>query len=109
MVGLENIEDFFNQFNPFSGGPNGLNVTLLGLPSVGFGPQNFANIAPAAGDDENPTDPNQLANIEPAAGGDDAACWGDAVGAAAGGAPVNFDFGGTFEESIADASACQSF
>ena len=105
-IGLENIEDFFNQFAGFSAGSNSINVTLLGLPSTGFGPVNFANIAPAAGGNDN--DPQNLANIEPAAGGDDVSCWGDAVNAAGGGTSANFNFGGTFEDSLAAAGACQA-
>lgn len=106
---LENIEDFFNQFGEFAGGPNGLNVTLLGLPSVGFGTTaaSLANIAPAAGGGD--TSAESLANLEPAAGGEEATCWGDAVDTALAGTVVNFDFGGSFEESIADADACRTF
>lgn len=103
---LENIEDFFNQFAPFDGGATGLNVTLLGMPYTGIGAFNLANIAPAAGGDDQ--SPESLADIEPAAGGEDAACWGDALNAAAGGKAANFSFGGSFEESLADASSCGS-
>lgn len=115
-LGIENDKDFFEDLDPFNGGVSGLNVTITGLPRVsGFAPASTGAaglnaIAPAAGD-ETPAD---LANIEPAAGGEGAqnvSCWGDAVSAAGTGGPVNYSYGGTFEESIAAAASCgaQSF
>jgi hypothetical protein len=115
-LGLENDKDFFEDFDPFNGGVSGLNVTITGLPRIsGFAPASTGAaglnaIAPAAGD-ETPAD---LANIEPAAGGEggqNVSCWGDAVNAAGTGGPVNYSYGGTFEESIAAAASCgaQSF
>lgn len=111
ILGLENIEDFFNQFGNFNGGPNGLSVTITGLPSIvgGLGAQGLAGISPAAGG--NGTSPEDLAGIEPSAGdgeGSDAACWGDAANAASTGGAVNYSFGGSFEESLADAANCGS-
>ena len=110
---LDNIEDFFNQFYGFNARPRGLNVTIMGLPSVGaFGtgaPGGAAAlnlITPAAGGDEEEQTPDELANIEPDAGGKKAPCWGDAINAASGGATVTYSFSGTFEETLADASAC---
>ncbi len=110
-AGLDNIEDFFNKFFGFNPGSGRLNVTIAGLPSVGAGVPNPAAalnlIAPAAGGSEEPEDAaGELANIEPAAGGEKASCWGDAISAASGGATVNYSFGGSFEEALADASAC---
>ncbi|MGB4057786.1 MAG: right-handed parallel beta-helix repeat-containing protein [Alphaproteobacteria bacterium] len=105
---------FFNNFDGFNGDVSGLNVTITGLPSVnggaggagGIGGTGGLNdIEPAAGDDEE----GNPANIEPAAGGEgsqEAACWADAVTAAGGGVPVNYSYGGTFEESIASAANC---
>ncbi|MBK7362353.1 MAG: right-handed parallel beta-helix repeat-containing protein [Micavibrio sp.] len=108
---------FFEDFDPFAGGVSGLNVTITGLPRVsGFAPASggaagLNAIAPAAGDETTSAD---LANIEPAAGGEggqNVSCWSDAVNAAGTGGPVNYSYGGTFEESIAAAATCgaQSF
>ena len=129
---IENFEDFMEDFGAFASGPTGLRITLTGLPSlgnIGSGPLNLNAIAPAAGGEESgnvtlsAADPADLANIEPAAGpgagagagtgntggaAGEAACWGDAVNMAGAGTPVNFDFGGTFEESIAAAAGCGS-
>ena len=112
-VSLLNVEDFFNEFGAFDAGPNGLNVTITGLPSV-ISPGVTANtaaalnlIAPAGGDEAIAgLTPEQLVNLEPAAGNEDTACWTDAAGAASAGTTVSYNFGGTFEESIADAAAC---
>jgi hypothetical protein len=112
--GVEFLKDPI--YDPFDGGVSGLNVTITGLPRLtggAPGPTGAAGlnaIAPAAGD-ETPAD---LANIEPAAGGEggqNVSCWGDAVNAAGTGGPVNYSYGGTFEESIAAAASCgaQSF
>lgn len=92
-----------------------MNVTITGLPRIaGFGggsagPLALNQIAPAAGGGgEEGQGSSDLANIEPAAGGEDVACWGDAVGAAGGGTSVSYSFGGSFEESLADAVSCGS-
>jgi parallel beta-helix repeat protein len=105
---IENFEDFFKNFDGFGGGPGGLRVTVLGLPSVGpINAAALANIAPAAGGEEGQT-AEELAGIEPAAGGEETTCWGDAVNLASTGAVANFDYGGTFEDSIAQAANCGS-
>jgi parallel beta-helix repeat protein len=106
-----NIEDFFNQFPGATGRFGGFNITIAGLPSVGpiaAGAPNAAGlnlISPAAGDDDE-QNPEDLANIEPKAGNEKASCWGDAISAASAGATVTYSFGGSFEEALADASAC---
>ena len=113
------VEDFFNQFGELNFGPNGLNVIITGLPSVvtpnvtaATGASALNLIAPAVGEDDEVVatlTPEELASLEPAAGSEDSdiACWGDAVGAAANsGTAVSYNFGGTFEESLADAAAC---
>ena len=113
--GVEFLKDPI--YDPFDGGVSGLNVTITGLPRVsGFAPASTGAaglnaIAPAAGDETTSAD---LANIEPAAGGEggqNVSCWSDAVNAAGTGGPVNYSYGGTFEESIAAAATCgaQSF
>ncbi len=103
------------EYDPFNGGVSGLNVTITALPRLSggaAGPTGAAGlnaINPAAGDESSPAD---LANIEPAAGAEsssqNASCWGDAVSAAGAGGPVNYSYGGTFEESIAAAASCGS-
>ncbi|MGB4107568.1 MAG: right-handed parallel beta-helix repeat-containing protein [Alphaproteobacteria bacterium] len=113
--GPENDNQFFEDFDPFNGGFAGLNVTITGLPRLSggaSGPTGAAGlnaINPAAGDESAPAD---LANIEPAAGAEstsqNVSCWGDAVSAAGAGGPVNYSYGGTFEESIAAAASCGS-
>ena len=99
-----NPEDFIREIglNQFGAGP--LSVTFRNLPAIDG--TSLVNIEPAAGG-EGET-PDDLANIEPAAGGENAACWGDAIATASAGVPVNYSFGGSFEQSIADASRCQS-
>ena len=77
---IDNVEDFFNQFDPFGAGLSGLNLTITGLPPVNLGQQALGGIQPFAG---NPADiepaaggeGTEVANIEPAAGGSEAACW----------------------------------
>ncbi len=112
-VGIDNIEDFFNRFFGFNPGSGRLNVTIAGLPLVGPGGAGAPNaaalnlIAPAAGgDDQDEQSADELANIEPAAGEERVSCWSDAISAASGGATVNYSFGGSFEEALADASSC---
>ena len=98
-----NFEDFLQERGFGQFGTSGLDITVTGLPALSGNGLN--NIQPAAGEGEEGED---LASIEPAAGGEDAACWGDAIDAASTGAPVNYSFGGTFEESLNDASTCSS-
>ncbi len=109
---LLDVEDFFNQFTGFAGGPGAFSVTITALPSVnadGLGGLN-ANalnaLAPDAGGDD--IDPNDVAGIEPAAGGEEVSCWSDAASLAGGGTAVNYSFGGSFEDSLSDASGCGS-
>ncbi len=112
--GIDNVEDFFNQFGPFNAGLSGLNLRVTGLPSVSplniagiepfAGDEEVANIEPAAGDEEGG---EGVAEIEPAAGGDDAACWGEVLNAAVNGA-VNYNFTSDPTESLADAASCGS-
>jgi parallel beta-helix repeat protein len=118
-LGLENVEDFFNDFDPFNTNISGLNLTITGLPSIGApggyglnlnnitpfagGPEDVANIEPAAGDEIQTT--AEVQDIEPAAGGEDAACWGQVLNAAVNGA-VNYDFTSSPEETLNDSTAC---
>lgn len=118
--GLDNIEDFFNQFGAFAPGSAAANVTILGLPAIEPGafelagiepfageeptPEELAGVEPAAGEDEGEdVDPE---DIEPAAGDQDANCWGEALNAANGGTSVSYSFGGDFEDSITQAANC---
>jgi parallel beta-helix repeat protein len=107
VPGLDNLQDFFNQFGGFPPGFSGLNVLIRNAaapaPSSAL---NFANIEPAAGEGEDESGEG-VADIEPAAGEEtqDAACWGDALSADG---TVSYNFGGSFEESLADAASCGS-
>lgn len=117
LLGLDNVEDFFNRFAGFGAGPSGLNLTITGLPRVTPGALNLgaitpfagdeaaglAGIEPAAGDESGAS--QAIQDIEPASGGNDAACWGDALNAAVNGA-VNYNFTGDMQEMMNDASAC---
>ena len=114
---IANFQDFIRLLDTLGFGSSGLNLTVTGLPRVDLGPaalaaitpfaggedEELANIEPAAGDDA-----ASLQDIEPAAGGEQVGCWGDAITNAEGGSIVSFEFGGTFEQSLADAAACGS-
>jgi parallel beta-helix repeat protein len=122
-LGLENVEDFFKDFDPFNNNISGLNLIITGLPRVtGFGlnlnnitpfaggpssAEGVAGLEPAAGGDETQTAAiaQQPQDIEPAAGGEDAACWGQVLNAAVNGA-VSYNFSTSPEEAIADTEAC---
>ena len=75
--GLDNIQDFFNEFEGAGPEASGLNVTFLGLPNVNQpAPQ---NVEPAAGEGAEGSD---VANIEPAAGegegeSEQVNCWSE--------------------------------
>lgn len=107
---VTNFEDF--SFNPLADDrdESGTSLEIPGLPPVGIDDLN--DIAPAAGTDGG--EAQDLANINPEAGGDDegtsskdVTCLGDVVGSLSGGA-VTYNFGGTLEDSIAGASACET-
>ena len=115
---IDNVEDFFREFDPFGGGFAGLNLTITGLPPVNLPPVALNNILPFAGGE----DGADVAGIEPAAGGEDdgssfadiepaagesAACWGDVLNAAING-PVNYNFSGDAGETLAAAASCGS-
>lgn len=120
------LEDILRGYGPFTAGANGINVTVMGLPTIPGGTAfSFANLAPFAGEELTPeqlasltpaaggeADPNAvadfLANVEPAAGGADQACWGDALANVGTGAVTNYSFGSGANEILADASRCQS-
>ncbi len=108
--GLDNIEDFFNEFS-FLDSPNGLSVIIVDPPSTdlpqGTDPGDLNAINPAAGG-EGAQNAQNLAEIEPDAGDDDSACWTDAVSGAQGGGITSYTFGGSFEESLADAASCST-
>ncbi len=101
---LSNFQDFF--FTPDGGvaPAGGASVRITGLPSTG--PLSLNDIAPAAGEDNSGDD---VANIEPAAGegdqGNDVTCLGDALNSLGAGT-VNYNFGGSLQDSIIGASAC---
>ena len=110
-------EDIFRNFGVFGPFTGNVQFTLNGLPFVD---QAFvlAQLAPAAGDEENP---GSLADIEPAAGGtgnseggnnsgsnSDVACWGDAAANAGAGSSVTYNFGTGLDETLADAAGCAS-
>jgi parallel beta-helix repeat protein len=116
LLGLDNVEDFFNRFGNFGTGPSGLNLTITGLPRLTPGALNLGAITPFAGGEEGVAgiEPaageesgqgQALDSIEPASGGNDAACWGDALNAAVNGS-VSYNFTGDMEEMMNDASSC---
>ena len=90
--------------------PGKAGITVLALPTIPTGPtshfftiQDLADIAPAAGGDDNGTpNPAALGNIEPAAGAA-ASCWG-AVG---GNANVNINLSEDVSSILADNASCQ--
>jgi hypothetical protein len=122
---LDNIQDFFREYETSSQSTNRASVRVTGLPSIGAlggGTEaNLNDIAPAAGEETSPdalasispaagqeATGEYVAGIEPAAGNQQAAtCWGDALNTLETGA-VTYNFGGTFEESLAAQSGCAS-
>ncbi len=107
--GPANFQDFLPFFNNIAPLSNFASVTINGLPSIGnFGGGAGAlnNIAPAAGEQNNE---QELADIEPSAGGNGAevTCIEDAVNGLGSGS-VTYNFGGSFEDTIAGAVGCQS-
>lgn len=107
--GPANFQDFLPFFNNTAPLSNFASVTINGLPSIGnFGGGAGAlnNIAPAAGEQN---DEQELADIEPSAGGNGAevTCIEDAVNGLGSGS-VTYNFGGSFEDTIAGAVGCQS-
>ncbi len=99
-------ERIFNEFDPFDGGLGGLNVTILGLPTVPGGPAptptggpltpaQLNNIQTAAGGE---TDPEALNAIETAAGsGEETSCWNDALNGAGAGQTTTLNYDGSAE------------
>ncbi|MCB1681411.1 MAG: right-handed parallel beta-helix repeat-containing protein [Alphaproteobacteria bacterium] len=114
QAGLDNVQDFFNEFSNGGGQRNGLNVTFLGLPPVG--PINPANISPAAGDEGEPQNntPEALANIVTEAGdegegtgdSEQVSCWSDLSNALGTGKPVSISDDGTAEGAMKQAANC---
>tara|TARA_R110002126_G_scaffold279836_1_gene426941 strand:- start:98353 stop:103341 length:4989 start_codon:yes stop_codon:yes gene_type:complete len=102
-----NEEDFFISLAGFTLPPSGVSVTILGLPRASLEGGALNAITPAGGGVEESGIQN-LANLEPAAGGQDTSCWGDAIAAAGRGVVVSYSYGGTQEESLAEAGACLS-
>lgn len=104
QAGLDNIQDFFNQFGDGAGRSNGLNVTFLGLPPVG--PQSLNDIAPAAGEEgeQNPAD------IEPAAGegegSEQVGCWSDLGNLLSTGKAASINDDGSSESAMDQAANC---
>ncbi len=108
--GPANFQDFLPEFQGGAPLDNFASVTITGLPSIGnFGggvAGGLNDIAPAAGDEG--TEGEDVAGIEPSAGeGAEVTCLEDAVNGLGSGA-VTYNFGGSFEETIAAASGCQS-
>lgn len=109
--GPTNFQDFLPEFGGVQPLSNAASITIASLPSIGqFGasPAGLNNIAPAAGEEGQSGE--DVAGIEPAAGensGAQVTCLEDAVGALGGGA-VTYNFGGTFEDTMAGSSGCQS-
>ena len=97
--------------------PTAASVSIPGLPSTGFAQQaatgaaGLNQIAPAAGEEAGTT-AEDVAGINPEAGGSSdgtqsVTCLNDAVE----GIPttgVTYNFGGSFEDSIAESTACQT-
>jgi len=120
LDGLSNIEDFFNAFGYPITALAGLNVRIVGLPSVGgpsaaglnqitpaaggTDPSSLNQITPAAGGAEGTT-PEDLNNINTEAGGDEVTCWSDAVGA---GNVATLTYGGTMEDALETADSCSN-
>jgi parallel beta-helix repeat protein len=122
-------EDIFQFFANGGGDLGGLNVTILGMPSVPGGPQaasffnnlspaaggNTAealnNLSPAAGGDGGGLTPEELNALETAAGDEDtnaASCWSDAMNAAGVGGAVNFSYGSGVEALLESEASCGS-
>lgn len=118
-LGLDNLEDFFNRYGTPLDPNSGFSVTVRGLPSVTAaglnaltpaageaGPAGLNAIAPAAGEEDGAAATTAPQDIEPAAGdGENVSCWSDAVSA---GGTTTFNFGGSMEDSIAGAGACNN-
>jgi hypothetical protein len=122
-----NQEDIFQTYDPNAAGLGGLQVTILGLPTIPGGAPvalnnisaaGLNNIAPAAGGPVDPTSPEALNAIETAAGGDDgqsqagnnasSSCFsGNAIGAAQGGEVVSISYGGSAEDLLNVEDSCQ--
>ena len=105
---IENIQDFFDNFNNQNAASNQARVTINGLPSIGNGLGTLNDITPAAGGGEG----SEFADINPAAGGEgsesqEVTCMDDAVNSLNNGS-VTYNFGGTFEDGIASEAGCTS-
>ncbi len=125
-LSLNNIQDFFKDFQNGAGQNNGLNVTFLGLPPIGpvGGPTppvtNLANISPQAGGDgtqaQNPEQPVEVASIAPEAGGENEAapegaseqvgCWSDLTSVLGTGKPASISDDGSAETAMEQAIGC---
>ncbi|MGQ0527367.1 MAG: right-handed parallel beta-helix repeat-containing protein [Alphaproteobacteria bacterium] len=118
-------EDIFRNFDFPGLDISGLNITLLGLPSIPGGPAALNSIRTFAGGGGNSGDPNDLNSIETAAGGEGtsnpydlnaietaagesekAACWGDAMSAAVSGKAVSYSYTGDIEATLSGAASC---
>ena len=118
LNGLTNFQDFLQEkLDDGNEGDNFASVIIQGLPPIGDLPvsTNLNNIAPAAGGEPTAED---LANINPAAGDEDGAGNGvgssqqvtclDAAVNSLGSGSVTYNFGGSFEDSIAAQSECET-
>ncbi len=106
-------EDIFQFFGPNADALGGLQVTILGLPTIpGGAPISLNNIAPAAGGNIDPSSPEALNAIATAAGGDEnggsnASCFsGSALGAIQSGQAMNFSYGSSAEDLLNSEAGC---
>lgn len=106
-------EDIFQFFGPNADALGGLQVTILGLPTIPGGvPTALNNIAPAAGGNVDPNSPEALNAIATAAGGDEnggsnASCFsGSALGAIQSGQAMNFSYGSSAEDLLNSEAGC---
>ncbi len=115
---FEAFEDIFLQESNNQGAPSTTaSLTINGLPFIAGAPTggNLNDITPAAGGGEGQGGTeDDLAGISPEAGGEEAGQQGgsqdvtcaDDAASSLGGGSVTYTFGGSFEDSIAGASAC---
>ncbi len=117
LIGPTNFQDFLQEnIELDNNSSNTASLIIRGLPPIGnFGPAgggaSFNNITPAAGG-LGGTTPEDLANINPEAGDDtpqqQVTCLSDNALNSLGNGSVTYNFGGSFEDSIAAAFECET-
>nr|MBI1231076.1 hypothetical protein [Cytophagales bacterium] len=112
VFGFSNFQDFLEQTESNGDAPNSsASLTINGQPPVTqptlLTTASLANLEPAAGEEEGGNTAEELADISPEAGPDSkvVSCIDDVVTSLSQGS-VTYNFGGTFEDSIAAASVC---